>query len=143
MNPFTALSKHDKNTTTLVVMRIGDMFMGEMLFSPPLSRRGGLYVRPHSTFPSPFMGEGRERVYEIPLLQRGISWGDHEVRKENKKFVKKTHERHETQETHIANFHIPLFSFTLRKERMKMKKISKHKKGTKHTKHTRRRLSVY
>ena len=31
--------------------------------------------------------------------------------------MKKTQERHETQETHVANFYIPLFSFTLRKER--------------------------
>jgi hypothetical protein len=30
--------------------------------------------------------------------------------------VKKTQERQETQETHVANFYIPLFSFTLRKE---------------------------
>ena len=34
----------------------------------------------------------------------------------NKKFVKKTQERQETQETHVANFYIPLFSFALKKE---------------------------
>jgi hypothetical protein len=42
------------------------------------------------------------------------TWGDHDVK--NKKFVKKTQERQETHETHVVNFYIPLFSFTLRKE---------------------------
>jgi hypothetical protein len=36
--------------------------------------------------------------------------------------VKKTQERQETQETHVANFYIPLFSFTLRKETNENKK---------------------
>ena len=41
-----------------------------------------------------------------------------------KKFQKQTQERQETQETHMAIFSIPLFSFDLRKGMKKLKKIT-------------------
>jgi hypothetical protein len=40
MNPFTALSKDYKNATPLMVMRIGDMFMGDVFAPSPQWGRG-------------------------------------------------------------------------------------------------------
>jgi hypothetical protein len=59
----------------------------------------------------------------------------------NEKFSKQTHERHETQETHMAIFCIPLFSFALscrsgcEAARQIIRKISKYEGHQRHQAH--------